>query len=74
MTPTPDGVPCRHCGEPIYWDEICWVHGTGWADCGVIISGGTYIPKIGVIMDPEIAVDPTHKEAKHHAEPIGDWS
>ena len=34
MTETPDGVPCRHCGEPIFWDEICWVHANGWATCG----------------------------------------
>ena len=71
-SPTPDGVPCRHCGHPIFWDEICWVHSNGFADCGIIIGGGTKVGRI--IMDPEIIVDPTHKEAKHNAEPEGEWS
>jgi len=78
VKPTPDGVPCRHCGHPIYWDEICWVHANGFADCGLIIGGSE--AKTGdkgrmiLIMDPEITVDPTHKEAKHMAEPVGPWS
>jgi acetoacetate decarboxylase len=38
---TPDHVPCRHCGKPISWDEVCWTHDdTGFADCGVEVSGG----------------------------------
>jgi len=70
---TPDHVPCRHCGKPISWDEICWTHDdTGFADCGVTISGGTNLG--GIIMDPDIIVDPTHKAAKHNAEPVGEWS
>jgi hypothetical protein len=68
---TPDGVPCRHCGQPIFWDEICWVHSNGFADCGLIIQGENVG---GLIIDPEIIVDPTHKEANHRAEPVGPWS
>jgi hypothetical protein len=69
---TPDGVPCRHCGKPIFWDEICWVHDNGFADCGLSIEGGTRIDRI--IMDPDIYVDPTHKAAGNKAEPEGEWS
>lgn len=44
--PTPDHVPCRHCGEPISWDEICWTHDSnGFADCGLLVCGGTQYPE-----------------------------
>jgi hypothetical protein len=71
--PTPDGVPCRHCGTPISWDETCWTHDlTGFADCGAIIGGN--VENFGnflVISDPEIVVDPEFKGK--YAEPMGDW-
>lgn len=67
--PTPDHVPCRHCGEPISWDEICWTHdSTGFADCGVTISGGTDMGG-GVLIDAEITTT-----RSTHALPIGEWS
>ena len=68
---TPDGVPCRHCGKPIFWDEICWVHQNGWADCEVTITGGTHIGT-GVVLDPEIIESEEFKGK--HAEPVGEWS
>jgi len=71
MAETPDGVPCRHCGEPIFWDEICWVHGTGWANCGITMIG---VNTGGIMIDPEIVEDPVHKAANHCAEPVGEWS
>jgi hypothetical protein len=70
--PTPDGVPCRHCGQPIFWDEICWVHHNGFADCDLTISGGT---KMGAwTIDPMLTptTDPALKDKR--AEPVGDWT
>lgn len=69
--PTPDGVPCRHCGLPIYWDEICWVHEHGFADCGLTMSKGTPILGVGVL-DPEIHQSPSFKGKM--AEPQPPWS
>jgi hypothetical protein len=68
---TPDGVPCRHCGKPIFWDEICWVHDNGFADCGAIISGGRQVGD-GVVIDPDINVVGIHKG--NRAEPVGEWA
>lgn len=71
-SPTPDHVPCRHCGRPISWDEICWVHdSTGFADCGLLIGGGINLGG-GLSIDPEITVDPDYEGAR--AEPVGAWS
>jgi hypothetical protein len=71
MTPTPDGVPCRHCGEPIFWDEICWVHRNGFADCGLVIRNPRM--KFGsFIIDPDLDVQGPH--AGKRAEPVGEWS
>lgn len=68
--PTPDHVPCRHCGKPISWDEICWTHDdTGFATCGTIISGGTVIGSWRVNAD--IKVDPKFKGTT--ALPVGEW-
>jgi hypothetical protein len=69
--PTPDGVPCRHCGQPIYWDEICWVHANGWSTCGTTMRGGTRLPS-GLLLDPEIVEDPQYKDKR--AEPVGNWT
>jgi hypothetical protein len=68
--PTPDGVPCRHCGAPIFWDEICWVHANGFADCGLQVVGGKVIGDFSI--DPEIIEDPKFKDKR--AEPIGTWT
>jgi hypothetical protein len=68
--PTPDGVPCRHCGQPIFWDEVCWVHDNGFADCGLVIQGGMRFGS--VILDPQMDVQGPH--AGKRAEPVGDWS
>lgn len=73
--PTPDGVPCRHCGKPILWDEITWVHQNGFADCELVIGEGIAI--IGgahtqLIVDPGMHQDPDYKDKR--ALPIGEWS
>ena len=72
--PTPDGVPCRWCGQPIFWDEICWVHDNGFADCDLTISGGT---PIGAVEGATVVLDPTIKvegpNAGRHAEPVPPW-
>jgi hypothetical protein len=68
---TPDHVPCRHCGQPISWDEICWTHDEhGFADCGLVLSSGT---RIGPYMtvDPKLTIDPKYKDKR--AEPVGEW-
>ena len=73
MTQTPDGVPCRHCGQPIFWDEICWVHQNGFADCGLTILPGTgkqIAP--GIVTDPQFAIEVKYKGKM--AEPVGEWS
>jgi hypothetical protein len=73
MTQTPDGVPCRHCGKPIFWDEICWVHSNGFSDCGLVITGGK---RIGtqVVLDPSFIPtnDPNLKDKR--ALPHDPWS
>jgi hypothetical protein len=69
--PTPDGVPCRHCSQPIFWDEICWVHSNGFADCGLTIGGGVQLGG-GLSIDPEIVVDPDYADKR--AEPVGNWT
>jgi hypothetical protein len=70
---TPDGVPCRHCGKPIFWDEICWIHDTGFADCGLVVSGGKEysVNDLSLLTDPDLAVQGPH--AGKRAEPVGDW-
>ena len=73
--PTPDGVPCRHCGEPIFWDEYCWVHSNGWATCGTVMTGGKSLSMSDVAsirVNPEIKAEGPHKGKT--AEPEGDWS
>jgi hypothetical protein len=75
MTETPDHVPCRHCGVPISWDEICWTHDdTGFADCGLVISGGKSVGRSRgeMILDPDLKIEGPH--AGERAEPVGDWS
>lgn len=75
MTETPDHVPCRHCGAPISWDEICWTHDdTGFADCGLVISGGTSVGKSrgAMILNPDLNIEGPH--AGKRAEPVGAWS
>jgi hypothetical protein len=67
---TPDGVPCRHCGEPIFWDEICWVHDNGFADCGLVVGGGGRT-RAEIIIDPDLSIEGPH--AGKRAEPVGDW-
>ena len=70
---TPDGVPCRHCSQPIFWDEICWVHDNGFADCGLVISGGVNFgagPE--VVINPKLTVEGPHKGKM--AEPVGEWT
>lgn len=48
-----------NCGVPIAWDEYCYVHENGWADCGTTIEGGTEIAP-GVRVDPQIKCDPQY--------------
>lgn len=37
----PDHSICMYCGLPISWDEYTYTHDdVGWADCGVIMTGG----------------------------------
>jgi len=69
--PTPDHVPCRHCGEPISWDEITWVHdNTGFADCGLVITPGIRFGS--VILDPDMDVQ--GPSAGKRALPHDPWS
>lgn len=54
---SPDHSTCVNCGEPITWDDVCYVHdGTGFADCGLIIEGGAALGD-RLTLDPEIKVD-----------------
>ena len=74
--PTPNHVPCRHCGVPISWDEYCWTHDdTGFADCGTVITGTEKITAPSghfvAYIDPKIAVVGPH--AGKNAEPVGAW-
>jgi hypothetical protein len=71
---TPDGVPCRHCGKPISWDETCWTHdANGFADCGLVVLAGTGVQIApGIVTDPQFAVE--HKYKGKMAEPIGEWT
>jgi hypothetical protein len=68
--PTPDGVPCRHCEQPIFWDEICWVHANGFADCGLVIEAGDAI----VAMNPKFIETTDPKLKDRRAEPVGEWT
>jgi hypothetical protein len=75
MTETPDHVPCRHCGLPISWDEICWIHdNTGFADCGLTMRGSKVVvgETMYAVIDPDLKVEGPH--AGKRAEPVGDWS
>jgi hypothetical protein len=69
--PTPDGSPCRYCGEPISWDEICWIHNsTGFANCHFNIEKRTSYGKI--VFNPEMHVDAT--KPRTNAVPVDkDW-
>lgn len=71
---TPDHVPCRHCGLPISWDEICWTHDdTGFADCGLTIESSDRIASESMTL----LINPTFVKGPHagkRAEPVGDWS
>jgi hypothetical protein len=78
MSFTPDHVSCRSCGKSISWDECCWTHDdTGFADCGVQVTGGlplngSLITREGecrVLVDPEIQ----RTGAATTAQPVGDW-
>lgn len=67
--PTPDHVPCRHCHEPISWDEVCWVHdSTGFADCHLKITGGEKFGTIAVI-NPTFTVTELVAGKNTYAEP-----
>lgn len=61
---SPDNSLCEHCKEPITWDEVCYVHdNTGFADCGLVISGGTKSMD-GITVDPTFTVtDPLQRKA-----------
>lgn len=76
MAPTPDHVPCRHCKEPISWDEYCWTHdSSGFATCGTVISGGRHVGEghgVSLTVDPDIRTEGLH--AGKTALPIGEWS
>lgn len=51
---SPDHSTCSSCGEPISWDEICYVHDdTGFADCGIKFGKAEYETERFVI-NPEI--------------------
>lgn len=68
---TPDHVPCRHCGQPISWDEVCWTHdSSGFSTCGTVVRGGTTLVP-GITLDPDIIEDPQYNGKT--AEPVGDW-
>jgi len=74
---TPDHVPCRHCGQPISWDEICWTHDvTGFADCDLKVYGTAVkygeSGKMIMVIDPELKVEGPN--AGKTALPIGEWS
>jgi hypothetical protein len=70
MTQTPDGVPCRHCGKPIFWDEITWVHGNGFADCGLVVTGGDSV----LTVDPKLIPTDDPKLKDKRALPHDPWS
>lgn len=89
MMPTPDHVPCRHCGSLISFDEYCWTHdSTGFADCGLIVTGGLRTDRQGLVNaltgQPvpfvplgEFLLDPCISPAaggRTMALPIGEWS
>jgi hypothetical protein len=79
MPPTPDHVPCRHCGKPISWDEMCWTHDhSGFQECGTAVTGGTPVPDLyGIppppgthfVLDPDVRNDGDTRLA----EPEGEW-
>lgn len=71
--PTPDHVPCRHCGVLISWDEVCWTHDdTGFATCGTILTGTEIAAGTGIYIDPKVTTEGPH--AGKNAEPVGAWS
>jgi hypothetical protein len=75
--PTPDHVPCRHCGVLISWDEVCWTHDdTGFATCGTVITGTEKIKSpsgsMTLYVDPRVTTEGPH--AGKNAEPVGPWS
>lgn len=53
---SPDHSICLNCHEPIDWDEVCYIHRSGFADCGVTVTGGE--PGVGIILNPDLLVDP----------------
>lgn len=36
----PDRTHCRYCNEVIFWDDWCYVHVNGFADCRLLVFGG----------------------------------
>jgi hypothetical protein len=74
----PDHSTCRHCGDTITWDEVCYTHDSnGMADCGLYIVGGERLPEsmagVGTValIDPSFLAEPDH--AGHRAEPV-EWN
>lgn len=47
---SPDFSTCEHCGEPIGWDDYCYVHTNGWAECGTTITGGEPVGNLNQII------------------------
>lgn len=69
---SPDHSTCRHCDQPITWDEVCYTHDdTGFAECGVTITGGTEVAP-GVTVNPRVRA-PSGKHRDKRAEPV-EWS
>lgn len=67
---SPDRSACRNCGEPISWDEICYVHDkNGFANCGLTVSGGRSVG--AALINPILTVDPA--AGGKNAEPV-EWN
>lgn len=68
--PMPDHSTCRHCGIAISWDEYSYTHDdTGFADCGIVFSGGQRTSGGSFLLNPEITMTRTDGA---RAEPI-EW-
>lgn len=66
----PDHSTCRHCAEPITWDDYSYVHdATGFADCQIAFSGGK--KRGNLLLDPDITVAEGPAKGKR-AEPV-EW-
>lgn len=71
---SPDHSYCRFCEEPITFQEVSYTHdSTGFADCGVRISGGKPATFGGqkITINPEITTDPSYGGSQ--AEPM-EWN